>query len=289
MVLIKFPLFPETERKMFFSQIFDLMRPAVARSATRPALDQSRDRVLFNTLIFAPISRRTSLLTSKRGYLENDESDSSRSAPSARVGSSHWPQCLQSFNRPAVRNEGTPCPANRTAPFQDPVLNERNYKLHSTAFAAEMYGRAGFAQEFVQVLPRLYEKTKLKVEQPGQLSGAPTRASSPHPGPATTSTAARPSTAFPETLGLKSTGWHDMDAPRGDGYDMLDFKSLWPYLLGNGVLTSSKDLLMVDPLKGTAMGQGLMVQSSTSHGHGTMNFDYFELMIHEKVQLNITD
>ncbi|KDE04373.1 hypothetical protein MVLG_05165 [Microbotryum lychnidis-dioicae p1A1 Lamole] len=153
---------------------------------------------------------------------------------------------------------------------------------HSTAFAAEVYGRAGFAQEFIQVLPRLYEKTKLKVERPGQSSRAPTRASSPQPGPAHTtsaSTAARSSTAFPETLGPESTGWHGMDAPRGDGYDMLDFKSLWPYLLGNGVLTSSKDPFMVDPLEGTAMGTAmglnLMVQPSTSHEHGTMNFDPF--------------
>jgi len=47
----------------------------------------------------------------------------------AGIGSSHWPQCLQSVKWTAMRPDGTPCPANRDGPAHRPVLNEREYKL----------------------------------------------------------------------------------------------------------------------------------------------------------------
>ncbi|KAM0753450.1 hypothetical protein T439DRAFT_285374 [Meredithblackwellia eburnea MCA 4105] len=54
------------------------------------------------------------------------------------TGSSHWPQCLQSFNRPAVRVDGTLCPANRSEPFEIPVFSERNLKLTGIPYVSRL-------------------------------------------------------------------------------------------------------------------------------------------------------
>ncbi|SGY15360.1 BQ5605_C013g07344 [Microbotryum silenes-dioicae] len=80
---------------------------------------------------YAPVSTAT-----REDLLRKKEAFEVKTTPLAGVGSSHWPQCLQSFNRPAVRNDGTPCPANRTAPFHEPVFNERNYKLTGIPYIA---------------------------------------------------------------------------------------------------------------------------------------------------------
>ncbi|KAM0789605.1 hypothetical protein ACM66B_000411 [Microbotryomycetes sp. NB124-2] len=50
---------------------------------------------------------------------------------------------------------------------------------HATAFAAEVFTRVGFAKEFVDVLPRLFRKTKDKVDRPLMPSRPPSRGSSP--------------------------------------------------------------------------------------------------------------
>jgi hypothetical protein len=47
----------------------------------------------------------------------------------AGIGSSHWPQCLQSVKWTATRPDGTVCPANRDGPKERPKLNEREFKL----------------------------------------------------------------------------------------------------------------------------------------------------------------
>ncbi|KAM0789599.1 hypothetical protein ACM66B_000407 [Microbotryomycetes sp. NB124-2] len=52
-----------------------------------------------------------------------------KAAFEAGTGSSHWPQCLQTFERPPIREDGSLCPANRQGPKTRPVLDERGFKL----------------------------------------------------------------------------------------------------------------------------------------------------------------
>lgn len=52
----------------------------------------------------------------------------------AGIGSSHWPQCLQSVKWTAMRPDGTPCPANRDGPKNRPQLNEKEFKLTGIPF-----------------------------------------------------------------------------------------------------------------------------------------------------------
>jgi hypothetical protein len=57
-----------------------------------------------------------------------------KAAFDAGIGSSHWPQCLQSVKWTAMRPDGTPCPANRDGPFKRPQLNEKEFKLTGIPF-----------------------------------------------------------------------------------------------------------------------------------------------------------
>ena len=97
-----------------------------------------------------------------------------------------------------------------------------------------MYGRAGFAEEFIQVLPRLYSKTKLKVERPDQPSRTVTRHNSPQPLEPEVGT--RPAANEWVAGGVVT--------PHDDNQFNLPasaFESLWPYLLGSGILSSEEN------------------------------------------------
>ncbi|KAK4054116.1 hypothetical protein OIV83_001141 [Microbotryomycetes sp. JL201] len=138
---------------------------------------------------------------------------------------------------------------------------------HATAFAAEVFTRVGFPQEFVEVLPRLYRKTKDKVDRPLMPSRPPSRGSSPglqqtETGGVTSLATSRRASVFPgagmgpqvglnveaanaqlasaANEGLQTQGYPGLGEEFGTtvGWDgsivQSEFESLWPFLLGNG-------------------------------------------------------
>ncbi|KAI5477301.1 hypothetical protein MNV49_006522 [Pseudohyphozyma bogoriensis] len=74
---------------------------------------------------FAPVSTAT-----KEDLVRKKE------AFESAIGSSHWPQCLQTFSRPPMRDDGTLCPGIPGKTPGPPVLNERAYKLTGIPYIA---------------------------------------------------------------------------------------------------------------------------------------------------------
>ncbi|KAM0753452.1 hypothetical protein T439DRAFT_322357 [Meredithblackwellia eburnea MCA 4105] len=114
----------------------------------------------------------------------------------------------------------------------------------ATNFAAEVFGRSGFSPEFIQVLPRLFSKTKAKVDRPEQPSRGPTRASSPQLMATGMGGADEPVWDSQAV----NDGWHGGAGPDGET-DMLGF-DLFKSLLGNGWMPSEgeDDLMMIGGL-----------------------------------------
>ena len=46
-----------------------------------------------------------------------------------RLGTTHWPNAQHVAGSNVAMRDGKPCPQSRDRPIQEPVLNERTYRL----------------------------------------------------------------------------------------------------------------------------------------------------------------
>lgn len=161
--------------------------------------------------------------------------------------------------------------------WQHPALWQARADLiviqHASELAAEIYRAIRFPDAFIQILPRLYEKTKNKVERPGQPSrpGSPRQIREEHqqrpsepivsdqqpPPPDPSRSAVPPPTAPYEGEDLAwLQGLPSSTDIATDGLQELqeqDLQALWNLLGGTGSLVGDGDLLD-NPAEGSGHG-----------------------------------